>query len=359
MSLKLIRLLLATLLVLELAVAFLGPDVAVAKQAIAEAAARQATPSWEHDVDVGIHYAALINAALLVVFLLTSGFWTRPFVSVPDTDPLLRERPPLWQRLGLPVLMVVGFSTIYGTTSFASKSLWWDELWAMKQCVHGQWKADKKNPEELKFSPTSWKRCAFYYQKPTNHAPMSLAQKASLSVWRAATGAQPHEFSDLAVRMPALIASGIAVLLLMRLCGAAQGAAIGGLLLLVHPWHLRYGVDARAYAFVVPLCLSAMLAARKIIFQRGRKPGPWIWLALNQAVWVSGLPLRRARGAGDFCCLGLVPLARGRQRARQVHRAPAGRRRSCLRRHDLHPGLPAQFHAGPPLGRPGRSRPSA
>jgi hypothetical protein len=286
MSLKLIRLLLAAFLVLELAVAFLGPDVAAAKQAIAEADARQATPSWEHDVDVGIHYAALINAALLVVLLLTSGLWARPFVSVPEADPLLRERPPLWQRLGLPVLMIIGFSTIYGTTSFASKSLWWDELWAMKQCVHGQWKADKKNPEELKFSPTTWKRCAFYYQKPTNHAPMSLAQKASLSVWRAATSAQPHEFSELAVRMPALVASGIAVLLLMRLCGTAQGAAIGGLLLLVHPWHLRYGVDARAYAFVVPLCLSAMLAARKIIFQRGRKPGPWVWLALNQAVWV-------------------------------------------------------------------------
>ena len=305
MSLKLIRLALAALFLLELSVLVFGPDAAAAKQAIADAAGRKTNPSWEHDVDLGIHYAAFINLVLLTVLLLTAGLWSRPFVSQPDDDPLQRERPPLWQRLGLPLLMVIGFSTIYGTTSFASKGLWWDELWAMKQCVHGQWKADKKNPEELKFSPTSWKRCAFYYQKPTNHAPMSLAQKASLSVWRTATRSQPHDFSELAVRMPAMIASGVAVLLMMRLCGLAQGAALGGLLLLVHPWHLRYGVDARAYAFVVPLCLSGMLAARKIIFQRGRKPAAWIWLAINQGLWVWTYPYGALEVGVMFVILGV------------------------------------------------------
>ena len=113
MSLKLIRLALAALFLLELSVLVFGPDAAAAKQAIADAAGRKTNPSWEHDVDLGIHYAAFINLVLLTVLLLTAGLWSRPFVSQPDDDPLQRERPPLWQRLGLPLLMVIGFSTIH------------------------------------------------------------------------------------------------------------------------------------------------------------------------------------------------------------------------------------------------------
>ncbi len=281
------RIVIGVFMLLEVLLLAFGPSASAARHEIAEAIAN-ADPSrhWEPYADLGIHYAALINLGLLALLAATAKIWTRPFQSAPEDDPIVRERPALWQRIVLPVAMVIGFSTIYGMTSFASKSLWWDELWALKVCVHGTWKPDKKKPDELKFQPTTWKRCAFYYLKPTNHVPMSLAQKASLSVWRTVTRAKEHEFSNLAVRMPALIASGIAVLLLMRLCGAAQGASLGALLLMVHPWHLRYGVDARSYAFVVPLCISAILACRKIIFQRGRKAGPWIWLALNQALWV-------------------------------------------------------------------------
>ena len=165
------------------------------------------------------------------------------------------RRRPTWQRWLLPCALIVGFATFYGTTSFGAKSLWWDEMWAVKNCVVGAWKSDKKHADELTFQATSWKKCAFFYKKPTNHAPMSLAQKASLAVWRQFTGAEPSDFSEIAVRMPAFLASGIAVLMLMRLIGMAKGVTIGALLLMLHPWHLRYGVEARAYAFIVPLCI--------------------------------------------------------------------------------------------------------
>ncbi len=285
------RLIIGVFILLELCVVWFGPDAKAAQRELAEALAKpDSTSRWEPEADLGIRYAALINLGVLSVLALTANLWTRPFTVVMEDDPLQREKPPLWQRLVLPTTMVLGFAGIYGATSFAGKSLWWDEMWAMKQCVHGTWKADKKNPEALKFQPTTWKRCAFYYQKPTNHPAISVAQKASLSVWRALTGAQPEAFSELAVRLPALIASGLAVLLLMRLIGAAQGMAIGGLLLLLHPWHLRYGVEARAYAFIVPLCLSGMLATRKVIFTRGRNVWAWVWLGLNQAVWIWNYP---------------------------------------------------------------------
>jgi len=278
-------------IVFEAIILIAGPSASAAKREIAEAIAKGDTTShWEPDADIGIHYAAVINLGLLALLALTAKLWTRPFTAPLEDDPLMRERPPLWQRVVMPVAMVLGFASVYGLTSFASKSLWWDEMWAMKQAVHGSWKPDKKNPDQLKFQPTTWKRCAFYYQKPTNHPAASVAQKASLTVWRAITGAKVEAFSELAVRTPALIASGIALLLLMRLIGAAKGIAVGGLLLMLHPWHLRYGVEARAYAFIVPLCISGILAARKVIFTRGRSVGAWTWLGINQAVWIWNYP---------------------------------------------------------------------
>lgn len=285
------QLIIGVVLLLELGIIFYGPDAAEASRELATAMATPGNaPGWETDVDLGINYAAKINLVLLTILALLAGWWTRPFTTRVEADPLYREVPPLWKRVLVPVALVLGFATIYGATSFGAKSLWWDEMWAMKQCVHGTWKPDKKNPDELKFQPTTWKRCAFYYQKPTNHAPMSLAQKTSLKVWRSVTGAPESEFTELAVRAPALLASGIAVLLLMRLVGAAQGIGIGAIMLVLHPWHMRYGVDARAYAFIIPLCISGIAAARKVVFTRGRNAWAWGWLGLNQAVWIWTYP---------------------------------------------------------------------
>ena len=280
------RVLIAVLILGEVAVLVLGPDAKAAKLAIAQAeAAHDAINHWEPDADVGIHTAALLNLGLLVVLALTAGWWTRPFASEPDDDGPPRNPRPWWRRLVAPALVFL-FATLYGASSFAAKSLWWDEMWAVKQCALGTWKPDKKNPDDLKFQPTTWKKCAFYYQKPTNHAPMSVLQKASLTLWQKVAHKKPFEFNELVIRAPALIASGIALVLLLQLCGLARGIPVVAFLLYLHPMHLYYGVDARAYALIVPLCLSAVLAERKIIFAKGRALWPWIWLALSQAAWI-------------------------------------------------------------------------
>jgi uncharacterized membrane protein len=115
---------------------------------------------------------------------------------------------------------------------------------------------------------------------------MSLLQKASLTAWKRVTGAEKGEFSEMAFRLPAFIGSGVAVVLLLRIIGIARGVMLLGVLLALHPWHLRYGVEARAYALVVPLCLSGILASRKVLATRGRSLGAWAWLAVNQALWI-------------------------------------------------------------------------
>lgn len=279
-------LIIALLALFEVCILVFGPDLKVARAKIA------ATPDdvpWEADVDVGLHVGAMINLGFLVLLAITSRFWVRSFSSeAPKTEVIRASTKWFWP---LVLLAVVAGTAL--RLPLASRSLWWDECWVIRQCSHGTWKPDKKNPQELSFSPTTWKRCAFYYQKPTNHAPMSLAQKTSLTTWRSFTGAPDHDLSDLAARVPSLLASALAVVLmawLLRLWGRPGVGVMAGLLLAVHPWHMRYGVDARAYALVVPLCLSALAAATLLLQSKGRKTGPWIWLGLNQFIWLWAYP---------------------------------------------------------------------
>lgn len=281
------RAILALLALIEIAILLGGPDAHAAREKIKAFASQPKDAPWEADVDLGIHLAAWINLALLAIAALTAQWWTRP-ASLFFWPPIIPHRAWFWPLVVLAVILC--------TTArypLASKSLWWDETWVIRQCSHGSWKPDKKNPDELKFTPTTWKRCAFYYQKPTNHVPMSLAQKASLSAWRSITREPKEEFSDLAARIPSLAASAIAVILLaclLRRWGKPAAGIVAAVLLSVHPWHIRYGVDARAYALVVPLCISALYAATCMIESRGRVLRHWIWLGLNQFLWLWAFP---------------------------------------------------------------------
>ena len=272
-SVRRVRVLLGVLLAVSLGVMAMAPSAWKASEKIKAlvAANPEVKVPWEWDVDVGIQLAALINAVVLVGLLLTVQWWLRPWVGgvrVERRRPMVRGV--MWGLLGM-VVLGVGMRV-----PLASKSLWWDELWAIRQCSHGSWKVDEKSEVEgaMKFSPTNWKRCAFYYQKPTNHVPMSLLQKASLGVWRAVSGAPRTAFSDLAARVPALVLSGVTIFLvgwLLWVWGAGWVGALGGAALFaVHPMAIRYGVDARGYALVMPLVVSALLAGTRLVRLGGR-----------------------------------------------------------------------------------------
>lgn len=283
---RLTRLLLGVVALLEIWLITAGPDVSSAKAKVARSLAAGEQPHWEALADIGIHYSGWCGLALVLVLGLTTRWWLRPAV-VPLDDYDLTARPkPWWWRWAMVGLALL-FSTWYGMASFGQKSLWWDEVWSLRQCTHGQWKTvTTDGVEALKFSPATWKKCAFYQAKPTNHPAASVLQKISLDLWRKVTGAEREDFSELAARVPSLIASGIAVLLVMRVVGIGRGVALLAVLLALHPWHLRYGVESRAYALIIPLCLSGILASHRVIITKGRRLGPWVWFAINQAAWI-------------------------------------------------------------------------
>lgn len=299
----------------EVAIILLGPDWQPALQKIRASAANPKGTPWEADADVGIQLAAWINIALLFLLAATTRWWASNAGVAKEIAPQ-PVQPPRWFW---PAVLVAVLAAAVLRVPLASKSLWWDECWVMRQCSHGTWKPDRQQPEQWRFSPTTWKRCAFYYQKPTNHVPMSLLQKASLTAWRGIRGSSPDAFAELAARLPALGASLVAIAMagcLLRRWGMPGAGVAAAWLLALHPWHLRYGVDARAYALVVPLCVAALLWITWIVQTRGQRWWPWLALALNQFLWLWAYP----NAIVDVALLALAT-------AFLLHRATSGRER--------------------------------
>jgi len=177
--------------------------------------------------------------------------------------------------LGLLIAVVLGTGLRW---NLAGRSMWWDELWNFRENSHGKYSQDSEG--NLRFRTADWARATWYYPKPTHHAPMALAVKASLGVWRTLTGADNAEFSDRTARFPALLASALAIIgigLLLRCWGHPFPGVVAALLLAVHPLHIRYGIDARGFAFVVPAVIYGLLALTLVIRTRSYQRG---WLAL-------------------------------------------------------------------------------
>ena len=299
MSLRAVRIILLALIAAELALLVLGPqkkDHAAAIQA-AEAACKR--PDWWDDAAMGIRYAAWVNVGLLSLLLASAKRWARSNAKSgtdarlegPSRPPNSKLRTPKWFW---PCVLFATLTCLALRLPLATKSLWWDEAWVLQQVDFGKWKEDAKKPGGYKFIAHDWSRAAWYYQKPTNHVPMSLLQKASLTTWQKLTHAKRSEFSDLAARVPALIASCLSVLLLaclLRAWGGRPGAGVAAAFLLaLHPWHIRYGVDARAYALVVPLCIGGMLAVTRIVKSSGTKFLPLACFGLVEFIWLWAYP---------------------------------------------------------------------
>jgi hypothetical protein len=120
----------------------------------------------------------------------------------------------------------------------------------------------------MRLVPTSWIDVFFNYRQPNNHIFFTALSKAS----HAASGHRPDTpgaayFSERALRLPAMLA-GLAAIAALGFTLHGLGFPRAGLwampLLALHPWFLRYLVEARGYSLILllgPLALGAMFHA--------------------------------------------------------------------------------------------------
>lgn len=284
----------------------------------------------EYQVALGLFLAAGLNLVICTGLLVAWWFFDcqlpAPNWGISGGDKYgainNRQNPGMGGRFFCWVLLAVVLAGGGLRWHLASHSLWWDELWTVENAVVGAYEPDDENPGTLKFSDVSWERSAWYYRKPTNHAVASLSSKLADGVWRNFSDAGKHEVRDIVIRLPMMLSSLMTMLVVgwlgwrWRMPWAGLGAAA---LLALHPWHIRYGVDARAYSFVVLWAAMGCLWLSEMVRQGRRSIFPWLMFGLNQFLLVWSFPQAVWLAVGFFlAAVGLVFACWHEKRDRQT-----------------------------------------
>ena len=279
-----------------LAVAYLG--LALAWRADAAKAAPRVAAAWTDGkwtavkdyAALGTYRFGLANSALLAVLAATAPWWhrRRRGTAAPacgSIAPLSQGGRWFWPVLGGLVVLGTGLRL-----PLARGGFWHDEgLQATR--IHGSFHPDKPGPDGRPvFRPAPWTDTFFHFRKPTNHTAVAVPSRLCLEAWRAVTGSPRAEFSEFAMRVPSLLASAGSILLLGlagRRWGRADIGLLAALVLALHPWHVRWGGDLRAYSLgVLGTCL-ALWSLGGALRDGGWRPWCVFGLAQFVLMWTS------------------------------------------------------------------------
>ncbi|QQL45930.1 glycosyltransferase family 39 protein [Sulfuriroseicoccus oceanibius] len=233
----------------------------------------------------GTHLFAWINAGICALLALTLPLWHRRGTAPATAS---TKTTPRWIWIALALVVALGGALRYQT---ATGGLWHDEL-HNAQRVNGYHRFDKKDPlfGEAKFRPAKWEETAFYYRKPTNHVAFSVPSRLTHSAWQAITGADRSQLSPFFLRLPSFLAA-LASIFLIGWLLVRWNLPLAGLLaaifLAIHPWAIRWSVDARSYGLTMCFILVALHAVTGIV-----RSGKWRWWALfgfaqSYLMWLS------------------------------------------------------------------------
>lgn len=250
------------------------PDEIGEAIAAREAAGKHAQP--EQTMALALWWGALANVPLALLMAAGAKLWARA-LPAPKGGANWREGTrAAWLAIGVIAVLAGGLRW-----NLAGRSLWWDELWSAQHAVVGYYLGKPDDPVDGRyFAKPSPARAMWFYTKPTNHAVASVPAQLSHRIWRAATKpARPELFSDRALRFPTWLAS-IAAVLAVGWLGVRWGGPWAGvcaaLLLAGHPWHIRMGVDMRAYSYLVLwAALGCAVLTRLLDKRHGASWGAW------------------------------------------------------------------------------------
>jgi hypothetical protein len=263
-------------------------------------------------------WSAAFGAALCAGLAATARLWAAPR----PTRGAAAPSPPRWL---LPLLLAAVLLGGALRAELALGGLWWDEAWLVRRIVVGEFRPEPSlDGPAPRFVAAPWIRTLFDYRKPTNHLPQSAASRLSVDAWRAATGAPPEAFDELALRLPSLLAALATIALLGLLVadwGFPRAGAAAAFALALHPWHIELGSGARGFAFV-----GFAAAAGALALGRALRSGAWRWwlaYAASQALllWVHpfAVYLTACLGAAALAALLLGGRARCVPRLVAVH----------------------------------------
>ena len=232
--------------------------------------------TWKDAAVLGTHYSTWFMIGTALAALLTMKWWfpARAAATKPTPPPV--QTTPRYRIILLALVLLAAGLRL----PLAAGSLWWDELWNVKFATVGEWRQEGTDADRVQWQPTPWARAAWYFNKPTNHPVLTLPSKACHLAWQKLTGAAPGTFSEPVLRLPVLLA-GLAALLLTarlatRLAGERAGLAAAALIAL-HPWLIRYGVDARSYGLTFFFMAAALYSLERASSESASRRNAWWW----------------------------------------------------------------------------------
>lgn len=266
-------------------------------------------------------WAVLAVSVMLAGLLLTSRWWAKSWQAVRPAEP---SRLPRWFVISLAGVMLTGAAL---RAPRLGLSLYNDEAHTFRAHLVGEIpKASLGDP--TKFRGLSWWSTLFENRVGNNSLPFALLSRTSYDAWRGLSGAPAGRVNETALRLPVFLCGvlsiGALALLGRRLAGPGAGLA-AGVLAALHPWHMRYSVEARSYGvLMLALPLIFLLLDRALRLGRWRDwAGFGVGMGVSVAVWLGTAHLLIAL-YGMLLLLALSPALKGRRLDLLVPAAVAG-----------------------------------
>lgn len=248
------------------------------KKPLRDAAKRQARGQelrLEHHMAAGFRQAAWASLLVGIAGVATAGWWARKGDAARGEASALALRDSAsafpWRTVAAVGLLAMGVSATLRWPRL-HHSFWTDEAYAARAYVFGVNKISEDG--RLAHQPVEWPRALFYNEKSNNHVWCTIEARTALRLWQKLGGHPPGRFSEAVMRAPAFVWGTLTVGVVTALgaLAAGRGGTVAGLVLAVHPWHVRFAAEMRGY--------SAMLLAVTLgvlFLWRALRDGRWRW----------------------------------------------------------------------------------
>lgn len=277
--------------VLALLAAGLGTFLALAQKPWARQIKERIASGQElkitHLVTIGTWWGAVAGLVLVLGILALQKWWSRPAVPVfPEPEPEARTRRDF--RMGLMCILIVMMLGAVMRLPKLNHSLWNDEEMHLRNYVWGKY--EPQADSSLKWNPVSWQDALFYNKKGNNHFWCSVECRLGYLLSGGSWQGEPV-WSERNVRIfpfaSGLLTLGLVVLLGWHL-GSFRAGLVAGLLLALHPWHIRWSTEIRGYStMLMGITGSLLCLVRALRTSRWRW---WIGFSLLQTLFLLSFP---------------------------------------------------------------------
>lgn len=235
-------------------------------------------------IAAGLWIGLAVSGGIALVLWLTQRWWggleAAPVRATSPGDERIKGR---WFW---PAVVAILIFALWQRWPAMRLGFWGDEGWMFCDYVHGKWQASTKGASiqgTLRFNTVDWNQAFFGDQSGNNHWLSTLLQRGVLKTWQAVGDHPVWSFRESVVRLVPLTAGLVSLVALagwLRWLGRPVTGLVAMLFMTLHPWHVRFSLEARGYSLMLLFFILALWTVMKAL-RDGRKRD-WLIFGLMQ-----------------------------------------------------------------------------